>query len=1466
MSDLAPIISSAVDAANPWPGLASFTEDSRAFFFGREKETDELVRLIRRNTLTVLFGQSGLGKSSLLQAGAFPHLREADFLPLYLRLDHSVVADKPGSPTPATTPTLADQVKAALVEAYQSVGADAPAPRADETLWEYFHRKDIDIWSAKNRLLTPILAFDQFEEIFTLGRASDAQRERGRAFLAELADLVENRAPAALREKFDSGELDIARYNFDKPSCQVVLSLREDFLPDLESLKNEMRSIMHSRMRVRRLNGTQALEIVQKPAPHLLAEGVAERVVEFVAGVRGGSAERLTEMEVEPALLSVICRELNERRRALGQAQITADLVSGNRREILTEFYDRSVADLPAEMRAFVEDHLLTKSGFRDNLALETALESPGVTRALVDTLVSRRLLRIEDRLGVQRVELTHDVLAEVIRASRDARQQRAELAESAQRARRQRWAIGGLAAAVVVLCIGAVFGLRAQRRAEPAERDGAARSSRTDLVYGSQLLEQGKVSEGIAYLARAARSDPLNHAAGPRLMSALAYRAFALPVGVAYKHEHEAVVIGFSADGSRVVTNTDHRTIHIWDVASGRPVIAPVVHDAEPSAGAIDEKGTRIAVALVDGTLRIWDVATGRLLAGPLQNGKSTIRLAFSPDGRWLAAGNSEGVAKLWDAGTGELKATLPHTNWVSSVEFSADGTRLLTTDFGRSAETALWRVWTVPSGEPLTPAMTGAVGQYNWGRFSPDGKLALICDHGGAQLWDWAAGKKVGQKISGISQGTPVKFSPDGTWLLAVARTDRTARIWEVPGGTLRRKFDFAGEISLSRDGRRLMGARPDGSVHLVDAGTGQPLIEPIRAGFSVNALFSPDEREIWTGGRDGVVRRWRATATAAAPLQVSSGKSLRGFHLVAPQTLILGSAGSWEFRDLGTGKTSSPTLAFPTGVRVRNLLGSDDYRFAAVTFDTDKVELWDVRQPEAIKRHPLTPMTGPRLTFSKSGNRLSQYQFSNVVYVWDTESGKQIGKPHRIPGGRTAAQALSADGAYLALGDTDGNVVVFDVATGKQLGATVQLGTQTIGLSFNSNGTRLASSGVGRTVHLTEVATGRDVLPPIKLHAPANILRFSRDGRSLTIPTQANNEVNFWDTQTGALRTLQLSNEKPVTAIDFDRDDERIAISDSIDGRIRIWSTATGQLLAEPLTPAGNRFSSTFSPDGKFVLSWGLTNHTVAIWPVPSLVTNAPVPAWIERLATAVAGGTISATGEFLPAPITPKEFSAVKAELAALPDDAPFVKWGRWLLADPTTRTISPESPLSAVEAAKFLIEDPFTALVAKATRLRRLDNRAEAEIVEREIVAMARTDNTPESQAASVSLYNHVQNLIKEGKFTEAEPLARACLDLCERVYKGENATSWVIPNSRGTVGESLAGQKRYTEAEPFLLKAYDELKRAKGAPASRSAEIAQVLTQLYVATNQPEQAAEWGPRAAAAPVEGTTSTAEPVSP
>ena len=87
MNDIAADLTRGLDADNPWPGLMPFTEATQAFFHGRDAEAAELLRRVRRERLTILFGQSGLGKTSLLCAGLFPRLRAVDFLPVYLRLD-----------------------------------------------------------------------------------------------------------------------------------------------------------------------------------------------------------------------------------------------------------------------------------------------------------------------------------------------------------------------------------------------------------------------------------------------------------------------------------------------------------------------------------------------------------------------------------------------------------------------------------------------------------------------------------------------------------------------------------------------------------------------------------------------------------------------------------------------------------------------------------------------------------------------------------------------------------------------------------------------------------------------------------------------------------------------------------------------------------------------------------------------------------------------------------------------------------------------------------------------------------------------------------------------------------------------------------------------------------------------------------------------------------------------------------
>ena len=156
------------------PGRASHRSPrTRALFLRPRKETDELS------------GSSAARRSrssSASRVSANPHCSRPGssrscasriFCPLYLRLDHDCRSTSARQSAIGKGNSLVEQVKLSLNAAFAAAKADAPALRDDETLWEYFHRKDVDIWSAKNRLLTPVLAFDQFEEIFTLGRADE---------------------------------------------------------------------------------------------------------------------------------------------------------------------------------------------------------------------------------------------------------------------------------------------------------------------------------------------------------------------------------------------------------------------------------------------------------------------------------------------------------------------------------------------------------------------------------------------------------------------------------------------------------------------------------------------------------------------------------------------------------------------------------------------------------------------------------------------------------------------------------------------------------------------------------------------------------------------------------------------------------------------------------------------------------------------------------------------------------------------------------------------------------------------------------------------------------------------------------------------------------------------------------------------------------------------------------------------
>src|SRR5213075_356924 len=195
----------------------------------------------------------------------------------------------------------------------------------------------------------------------------------------------------------------------------------------------------------------------------LLANGVEDRIVKYVAGASAnGEGPDIT---VAPALLSLVLRELNERRLRGGpDAKITPDLLDLEQEKILEDFYLRTLEDFPGGVRTFVEDKLLTAGGHRNSCALDDALTRPDVTQPILNQLVDRRLLAYEDRHNTRRVEITHDVLLPVIKTSRDIRltsEARAEAdrlraSEAAQRRKQQ--ITTAVACALALLLIATVW------------------------------------------------------------------------------------------------------------------------------------------------------------------------------------------------------------------------------------------------------------------------------------------------------------------------------------------------------------------------------------------------------------------------------------------------------------------------------------------------------------------------------------------------------------------------------------------------------------------------------------------------------------------------------------------------------------------------------------------------------------------------------------------------------------------------------------------------------------------------------------------------------------------------------------------------------------------------------------------------------------------------------------------------
>ena len=428
-----------------YPGPRPFPEDYRQVFFGRDKEIGELCRLLRREPWFVLYGKSGLGKSSLLNAGLVPRLAAEDgmaaaFIRFY-----------------AWTPGREEQP---LGIAAAALHEGLPPPPdwlerlcpGDGSLWRVLKERQLSGLEQG----AVLLIFDQFEELFTFPPPAVE------AFAQSLAEVFYTDIPERYRAAIEQagaaalGQHELRRLH-EPLALRVVTAIRTDRMALMQQLKPFLPNTLDVCYELRPLSRAAAEEAVLNPAydagdfatPRFDYEDEAlDALLDFLSDGQ--------KQDIESFQLQILCEHLEKNVVArAGRTRIAAaDLADPER--ILENYYLDKIAEIPDEAarlaaRRLIEEGLIFEEEERRLTLFEGQISRAwGVDAELLARLENAHLLRREPSLrGGYTYELSHDTLVGPVLKAKAKRRAEERQQEEARLGREQAAALAAEKAAI---------------------------------------------------------------------------------------------------------------------------------------------------------------------------------------------------------------------------------------------------------------------------------------------------------------------------------------------------------------------------------------------------------------------------------------------------------------------------------------------------------------------------------------------------------------------------------------------------------------------------------------------------------------------------------------------------------------------------------------------------------------------------------------------------------------------------------------------------------------------------------------------------------------------------------------------------------------------------------------------------------------------------------------------------------
>lgn len=1165
-------------SGNPYKGLTAYKETDKNAFFGREDESERLFQLVEFNRLTVVFGESGMGKTSLLNAGLFPRLREGGYRPIRIRLKFTEEA-----------PPLKEQIRRAFEEGLAAGEADphtievesqiedlpAKPLSAYETLWTYFRRAVHFKYpkGEKKESLVPVLVFDQFEEIFTIGKY---HKEKA-AIIDELYWLLEDQFPPDIKDPaLDKNDKESQKllYSKVKPQFKVILSLREDYLPHLNGLKDRISSIDQTLFRVVQLNGKQAREIISKPEGGFRDEDTVDSLLSVFYPKREPHEIVVQEedLEIVPTFLSLLCYQMFEKRRLKITTRDDLD-------KLLEDYYDLRMEEYPVKVSEFIESKLLTEGGFRTPHYLE--IRHP--LKKHIERLQEQRILRTFHDGQKEYVEIVHDFLAPIVKERRTRRVNK----------KTQKY-ISFMGAVIVVLFFLSLIAFDQMLKAKKQTR-----IAQVNQLTAQALLEESNDNTKAIRIAEEAvnRAESGSKAWPLSVLSRIGYASYNRPFYISQTrlapddtiysavfstdnnyiltaHEDGAARIKdlygnlqqkfqknnerinsavFSPDeGNTLILTASHDgTARLW--RRDGTLLKELNHDGSVTCASFSPNGDKMLTASFDNTARLWNMNGTQLHV--FDHEARVISAAFSPRGNRILTASWDRTAKLWDL-EGNLLVTLGgHENTLSSASFSpdADGKYILTASWDRTA-----RLWD-GSGKTLATfthndAIISAL-------FSPDGKFFSTASRDGEiKLWNRES-KKLKTKIKYERTISTVSFSPDGDFILT-AYDDGTAKLWDLQGSQ-RAQFNKhtqeVNAVAFSPNGGHLFTASYGENAVLWDLKSN--VLTTLMHQRQVSAAeFSPDGKSILTVSQSGIARLWD-----------DKGKLWRIFEhkekiilaIFVPQERFILTADNGGVIKLWT----RDGICINTLEKYRRRLSSvaiskDGEKILAVS-GSKTVILWNSKgeilnefDHEAILCKAIfSPDEQSILTISCSDSE-KDAEFNEcddcekgTVILWDLE-GEQLGAFNLA---HIVSAVFSSDGARVLIALKTGIVIVGD-QTGKIL-QTLDLAKnnrELVSASFSSDGNRILTIQEGGKATLWDL--NGEVLADYRHDMQIYRATFA-PGEDQILTASLDMTARLWDLNGNLLATYD--HNGAVISAAFSPLGGRI-VTMSRDGTAKIWMT--------------------------------------------------------------------------------------------------------------------------------------------------------------------------------------------------------------------------------------------------------------------------------------------------------------------